>query len=108
MTTARKRLLKINTAQIVTIFECPILFAFYIIGKVRYKWIGVRDFKLNTDNWRLWFYAQVIIKTVNEVLSRCCFVEDGTDLFISVCRTCSTLIFTRSTNQTLNLCRSRH
>ena len=51
-TTARKRSLKINTAQIVTIFDCPILFAFYIVGKVRCKWIGVRDVKLNTDNWR--------------------------------------------------------
>ena len=38
----------------------------------------------------------------------------GLVLFISACRTCSTLIFTRSTNQILNLwrcccrCRSRH
>ena len=50
-----------------------------------------------------------VIKTVNEVISRCCFAEDGTDLFISACLTCSTL--TRSTNQILNLrrcrCRSR-
>ena len=38
---------KINTGPIVTIFECLILFAFYIVGKVRYKWIGVRDVKLN-------------------------------------------------------------
>ena len=45
----------------------------------------------------LWFYAQVVIKTVNEVISRCCFAEDGTDFFISACRTCSTLIFTWST-----------
>ena len=48
--TARKTSLKINTGQIVTIFDCPILFAFYIVGKVRYKWIGVRDVKLNTEN----------------------------------------------------------
>ena len=43
-----------------------------------------------------------MIKTVNEVISRCCFAADGTDSFISACRTCSTLIFTRSTNQILN------
>jgi len=49
--TARKTSLKINTGQMVTIFDCPILFAFYIVGKVRYKWwIGVRDFKLNTES----------------------------------------------------------
>ena len=48
--TARKTSLKINTGPIVTIFDCPILFAFYIVGKVRYKWIGVRDVKLNTEN----------------------------------------------------------
>ena len=38
-------------------------------------------------------YAQVVIKKVNIVISRCCFGEDGTDLFINACRTCSTLIF---------------
>ena len=48
--TARKTSLKINTDPIVTIFDCSILFAFYIVGKVRYKWIGVRDDKLNTEN----------------------------------------------------------
>ena len=48
--TARKTSLKINTGPIVTIFYCPTLFAFYIVGKVRYKWIGVSDVKLNTDN----------------------------------------------------------
>ena len=41
--------LKINTGPIVTIFDCPILFAFYI-GKVRYRWIGVREVKVYTDN----------------------------------------------------------
>ena len=52
MTTAtdRKASLKINTGPIVTIFDCPVLFAFYIVGKVRHKWIGVRDVKLNTEN----------------------------------------------------------
>ena len=49
--TARKTSLKINTGQIATICDCPILFAFYVIGKVlRYRCIGVRDFKLNTEN----------------------------------------------------------
>ena len=50
MTTARKTSLKINTGPIVTIIDCSILFAFYIVGKVRYKWIGVRDVKLNIEN----------------------------------------------------------
>ena len=48
--TAKKTSLKINTGPMVTIFDCLILFAFYIVGKVRYKWIDVRDVKLNTDN----------------------------------------------------------
>ena len=55
--------------------------------------------------------TQVFINTVNVVISRCCFAEDGTDLFIRACRTWSTIIFPRSTNQILNLrrclCRSR-
>ena len=50
--TAKKTSLKINTGPMVTIFDCPILFAFYIVGKVLYKWIGVRDVKSNTENWR--------------------------------------------------------
>ena len=49
-TTARKTSPKINAGQIVTNFDCPILLAFYIVGKVRYRWIGVRDVKLNTEN----------------------------------------------------------
>ena len=36
--------------------------------------------------------AQVVNRTVNVVISRCCFAEDGT---------CSTLIFPPSTNQIL-------
>ena len=48
--TVWKMSLKTNTGPIVTIFDCPILFAFYIVGKVRYTWIGVRDVKLNTEN----------------------------------------------------------
>ena len=52
MTTATdgKTSLKMNTGSIVTIFDCSIFFAFCIVGKVRYKSIGVRDFKLNTEN----------------------------------------------------------
>ena len=60
--TARKTSLKINTGQMVTIFDCPILFAFYIVGKVRYKWIGVRDVKLNTEIRDLWIYAKLSSK----------------------------------------------
>jgi len=48
--TARKTSLKINTGPIVTIFDCLILFTFYIVGKVHYRWIGVGDVKLNTEN----------------------------------------------------------
>ena len=61
-------------------------------------------------------YAQTVIKTANVIISRCCFGENCTELSLSVCRTCSTLIFLHSTNQILNLwrcrcrcrCRSRH
>ena len=30
--------------------DCPTLFAFYNVGKVRYNWIGVCAVKLNTEN----------------------------------------------------------
>ena len=48
--TARTRSLEINIGPIVTIFDCPNLFAFCIVRNVRYKWIGVRDVKSNTEN----------------------------------------------------------
>ena len=35
------------------------------------------------------------------VISRYCFAVDGTDLFITACRTCSTLICPHSTNQNI-------
>ena len=43
--TAKKTSLKINTGPIATIFDCSILFAFYIVSKVRYRLIGERDGK---------------------------------------------------------------
>ena len=45
-----KRHLKINTCAIVTIRDCPILFAFYNVGKVSYNWTGVRAVELDTEN----------------------------------------------------------
>ena len=48
-------------------------------------------------------YDQVVFKTVNMVISRCCLGDDDTDLFLSACRTCSTLLFPHSINQILNL-----
>ena len=43
------------------------------------------------------------------MLKCCYFAEDGTNLFIWACCTCSTIIFPHSTNQILNLwlCRCR-
>ena len=60
-----------------------------------------------SHNWDIRLYAQVVVKTVNAVISRGCFPEDGTDLFIGACRTCSTIVFPHSTNQILNLWRCR-
>ena len=50
-------------------------------------------------------HAQVVIKTVNVVISCCCFAEDSTYLFIRASHTCSTLIFYYWTNQ-IYRCRS--
>ena len=46
----------------------------------------------------------MVIKTVIVVIPGCWFAEDGMNLFISACRTCSTLISLHMTNQILNLC----
>ena len=32
---------KINFSALVTVFDYPILFAFYNVGEVRYNWTGV-------------------------------------------------------------------
>ena len=39
-----------NARQSDNNFDCPILFALYIAGKLRYKWIGEPDVKWNTEN----------------------------------------------------------
>ena len=49
-----------------------------------------------------YFYVYFVVKSANVVISRCCFVEDGRELFQSACRTCNTRIF-YLTNQILNL-----
>ena len=33
-----------------TICDCPIVFAFYNVGKVSYNWTAVRAVELNTEN----------------------------------------------------------
>ena len=45
-----KRHLKIITCAIVTICDCPIMFAFYNVGKESYNWTGVRAVDVNTEN----------------------------------------------------------
>ena len=62
------------------------------VGDIHYNWLErVRIAELNMRDLQL--YAQDVIKTANVVFSRCCFAEDSTELFISACRTCSTLLF---------------
>lgn len=43
-------------------------------------------------------FAQAVVKTANVEISRCYFREDGTELFLNACCTCSTFIFPFSTN----------
>ena len=66
--TTRKTSPENKHCVIVSICDCPILFAFYNVGKVRYNWIGERAVKLSTENKDLRLYAQVVNKTVNMVL----------------------------------------
>ena len=61
--TAKKTSFKINSGPIVTIFVCSILFAFYIVGKVRHWWIGVRDVKLKYREVQIcWFMLKLSSK----------------------------------------------
>ena len=66
--------------------------------------------------WQTWTYNferrfryrhVVDLKLPNVVISRCCFAENGTELFLSSWHTCCTLIFSLSTNQNLSLRRCR-
>ena len=54
----------------------------------------------NTENSRF-IVVCLSIKTANMVILRCCFAEDGSELSLRACSTCSTIIFHRSTNQTV-------
>ena len=49
-TTRKNDHLKINMFAVVTISRLSHLFAFYIVGEVRFKWTGVRAAELNTES----------------------------------------------------------
>ena len=79
----------------------PILFAFYNVNEEPYNWISLSAVKVNTRRFT------IVCSSVHQD-GKCgsrCFAEDGTELFISACRTCSTIIFPHPTNQILNLWR---
>ena len=38
-------------------------------------------------------YVHVLHKTLNVVISRCCFVEDGKEMYQNVKRTCGAIVF---------------
>ena len=43
--------------------------------------------------------VHVVVKTLNLEISRCHLGDDVKELYLSACRTCSTIIFPHSTNQ---------
>ena len=50
--------------SIVTICDCPVLLAFYNVGKVSYNWTNVRAIELKTErikDLRLYAQLQVVI-----------------------------------------------
>ena len=50
--------------------NCPILFAFYNVGRVSYNWTSIRAVKLTRRIKDLRLYAQVVNLSVNMVISR--------------------------------------
>ena len=56
--------------------SCLFLFTFYNVGEVSYYWTGVRAVEFSLQRIKdLRFYAQVAIRTVNVVISCCCFAR---------------------------------
>ena len=66
------------------------MFTLYNVGKVRENYI------VGTLLKDLQLYVQVVIISANVVISRCCFAEDGTDLFkVRAARAARLLFLTR-------------
>ena len=57
------------------IWDYFIFFTIDSAGEVRYSRIGDRAVELNTENQRLGLRDPVVIKSTNEISSRCCFAE---------------------------------
>ena len=86
--------LKESTYAIVTVLRLSHLVRIWQCWREEpYNWIGLPCSPLNQIHRIKDFCVLIVVtKTINVVISRCCFEEDGTDLFISACCTCSTII----------------
>ena len=48
--------------------------------------------------------VHVVVKTLTSEISRCHLADYVIELYLSACRTCSTIIFPHSTNQIIVFC----
>ena len=95
----RKRHIKIEFCVRLSVLFCDysLLVTLHEIGEVYVRLLGTNGFHVKAENER--FTAEV---------SRCrrnLKCENFTSSLGNPCRTCSTIIFPHSTNQTINLCR---
>ena len=49
--------------------------------------------EFNAGNNRFIFCVQVVAKTLNQEILRCCFADSVKEMYLSACRTCSTRLF---------------
>ena len=59
-------------------------------GTRQIGWSGVQGKK---DNENSPSFVDVLHKTLNVVISRCCFAEDGKEMYQNVKRTCRAIVF---------------
>ena len=104
----RKRHLKVNIWEMLTIFQLLIVARIlYIVDNARYKWTVKSAVEANMGNEIFTVVYSVVFKTLK--ISRCGFADHVKEMCQSACRTCSTIIFLHFTNYITVFwrCRSR-
>ena len=66
---------------------------FYKNGELSRNQIGKSGVQVKKENENSSSYVHVLHKTLNVVISCCCFAEDGKEMYQNVKRTCRAIVF---------------
>ena len=66
---------------------------FYKNGELSGNQIGRSGVQIKKENEKFTVCVHVLHKTLNVVISRCCFIENGKEMYQNVKRTCRAIVF---------------